>query len=352
MSSSTLPVPQVNLGNTFGALFISAILAAVLVHYSLTMPSKPSTDRYLSDVTTVISDTHRGTGVTFYRLAVVWLWILDALHLALIVDFVYYYLVTNYANFSALTGLVWSFKFQSILDATLVFSVHLLYVHRIWMLSKGRSLLLPGIALTVIVLLFGGVVIPFIVASYKCNTFSDLIAIAWWTYATVGTSTFIDIVIASSLCYLLATSRTGFSRTDSFLTKLMGYTISTGCLTSICSIIVLITCATLSGTFIFLAIYFLVAKLYVNSFFALLNERYYVQGNADTVISSGSHGRHSVHRPGLHIRVSQDTEIQTSRTDEFKHLDDGVLHVSQPVMSQAPTAGSPGTMEMKSFSLA
>ncbi|KAG0696392.1 hypothetical protein DFH29DRAFT_951374, partial [Suillus ampliporus] len=48
---------------------------------------------------------------------------------------------------------------------------------------------------------------------------------------TVVTTTVLDIVIALSLCYLLATSRTGFSSTDSLIIRLMGYIINTGCLT-------------------------------------------------------------------------------------------------------------------------
>ncbi|KAG1778177.1 hypothetical protein EV702DRAFT_968559, partial [Suillus placidus] len=36
--------------------------------------------------------------------------ICDALHLALTIHSVYYYLVTNYANFGVLTEIVWSLK--------------------------------------------------------------------------------------------------------------------------------------------------------------------------------------------------------------------------------------------------
>jgi hypothetical protein len=38
---------------------------------------------------------------------------LDALHLALVAHCVYYYLVTNYANFEALLEIVWSGKVRS-----------------------------------------------------------------------------------------------------------------------------------------------------------------------------------------------------------------------------------------------
>ncbi|KAG1879085.1 hypothetical protein F4604DRAFT_1752822 [Suillus subluteus] len=58
---------------------------------------------------------------------------------------------------------------------------------------------------------------------------------------TLGSITFADVIVASSLCYLLAISRTGFSSTDSLITKLMVYIINTGCLTSICSMVAVIT---------------------------------------------------------------------------------------------------------------
>ena len=42
--------------------------------------------------------------------------------------------------------------------------------------------------------------------------FSDMLKNKWVTYMAFGVIVAVDFVIASSLCYLLATSRTGFSR--------------------------------------------------------------------------------------------------------------------------------------------
>ncbi|KAG2145833.1 hypothetical protein DEU56DRAFT_183417 [Suillus clintonianus] len=311
MSSSTQDlIAQLDIGRTFGALFIGATIAAVLFG--------------LSNVQVFIYfQTHRGTGTTFYKLFVIWLWILDALHLALVIHCVYYYLVINYANISALTHIIWSFKLcdtsQSRTSQVLIiYEVHLLYVYRIWIVSKGRSRIFP-IAAGAIVILGLGVAIALIWAIYQCQLFSDLIKIEWSTYVTLGTITVADIVIASSLCYLLATSRTGFASTDSLITKLMAYIINTGILTSICSMAVMITCAVMPNNFIFLGIEFLVAKLYVNSYLALLNARYYVQANADT---SNSYQFNNVYRPELHVMASQDEELQASRRDIFKHPDE------------------------------
>ncbi|OAX35021.1 hypothetical protein K503DRAFT_665901, partial [Rhizopogon vinicolor AM-OR11-026] len=103
----------------------------------------------------------------------------------------------------------------------------------------------------------------------------------WVLYMLLGTMALDDFIIASSLCYLIATSRTGFPRqgtvfhTDFFLTKLISYTINTGCLTSVVSMVTMITCAVAPRNFIYIATNFLIAELYVNSYLALLNARYY-----------------------------------------------------------------------------
>ncbi|OJA19995.1 hypothetical protein AZE42_05639 [Rhizopogon vesiculosus] len=77
--------------------------------------------------------------MSLYKLVVIWLWMLDALHLALITHCVYYYLVANYANISVLTEIVWSFKLQIVIDIIIVFGVHVLYVYRIWIRSIKNS---------------------------------------------------------------------------------------------------------------------------------------------------------------------------------------------------------------------
>ncbi|KAG1803400.1 uncharacterized protein BJ212DRAFT_1469815 [Suillus subaureus] len=247
---------------------------------------------------------------------------------------------------SVLTEIVWSFKLQIVIDVIIIYGVHLLYFHRIWIVGKGRSRVLP-IAVGVIVTLGSGVAIALIWAIYQCHVFTDLIKIEWSTFMSLGTVAFIDFVIASSLCYLLATSRTGFSSTDSLITKLMAYIINTGCLTSACSLTAMITCAVMPHNFIFLSVEFLMAKLYVNSFLALLNARSYLQPAAETGHSSEVHIRHSVYRPELNVMASQEEEFQGSRKNIFKHPDDDVMHLTRSATPQRPIEV---TVEMDSHS--
>ncbi|KAG1724661.1 hypothetical protein EDB19DRAFT_1915414 [Suillus lakei] len=333
MSSSTQDlIPQLQLGTTFGALFIGVIVAAVLFG--------------LSNIQTFFYfQSHKDTGISFHKLAVIWLWILDALHLSLIVHCIYYYLVVNFANISALTEIVWSFKLQ-IVVLLIIYVVHILYVYRIWIVAKGRSRAIP-IAVGIIEIIGSGVGIALLLTLYWCHVFADLLRTEWATYMALGTTAFIDIVIALSLCYLLATARTGFSSTDSLITKLMAYIINTGGLTSICSMIAMITCAVMPKNFIFLGVEFLLAKLYVNSFLALLNAQYYLPPTTDTNNSYQFQNRHGVYRPELHVKASQDEEFKSSRKDVFKHPDDEMVHPTRSVMTQRPIEV---TVQMDSFS--
>ncbi|OAX33665.1 hypothetical protein K503DRAFT_748458 [Rhizopogon vinicolor AM-OR11-026] len=328
---------HLDLGKTFGALFIGVTFSSVLFG--------------VTNVQTFIyfqTRMHRSTGMTLHKSVVIWLRILDAVHLALITHCVYYYLVANYANLIVLTEIVWSFKLQIVIDVLIVYTVHVMYVYRIWIVSKNRSRVLPTIV-AIIVILGSGVGMVLIWAIYRCHVFSDLIGIQWATYMTLSTVAFIDFIIASSLCYILATSRTGFSSTDSLLTNLMAYTINTGCLTSIFSMAGIIMCAVMPKNFIFLGIEFLMVKLYVNSYLALLNARYYLQpNNSDTIQSSEHHIHHGVYHQELHSNMSQDRNFQSSRTNIFKHPDEDSLHATRYV--QAVKRPIAVMMEMSSFS--
>lgn len=97
--------------------------------------------------------------------------------------------------------------------------------------------------------------------------------------------------------------------------------------------------------FIFIALQFLVTKLYANSFIAFLNARYYMQANA-TVDPPQLYDRHGVYRPELRIGTSQDEEFQKSQKDP----EDEVLHIMRPIQDVPLPAGS--MSNMKSLSLA
>ncbi|KAG1861753.1 hypothetical protein DFJ58DRAFT_725596 [Suillus subalutaceus] len=342
MASSTQDlIPHLQLANTFGALFIGVIIAAVLFGVTIVQVF-------------IYFQTHSGTGITFYKLVVILVWILDALHLALIIHYVYFYLVINYANISALTEIVWSCKLQPVVVVLSIFMDHVLYIHRIWTVSKGRSKVL-AIIVGVAVVLASGLAIAIIWCMYqKIHVMADLDTIMWSVYMLymyLGTVAFIDIFIASSLCYILATSRTGFLRQVAVHTLSIHnkahdlyhqyrlfdeYVFNGSCYYM------------MPKNFIYQAVEFILLKLYVNSYIALLNVQYYAQPHTDTIRSSEYHIRHDVYRPRLQVGVSQDEELQASQKSIFKHPDDEVLHITRTV--QTPQRPIEVAMQMNSLS--
>ncbi|KAH7928406.1 hypothetical protein BV22DRAFT_1126548 [Leucogyrophana mollusca] len=287
-ASSISPL-DVDLNKTYGALFIGATLAAVL--FGLTNVQA-----------FVYFQNHRGSGITFFKLVIYYLWVLDAIHLSFVTHMIHYYLINNYANPLALPVIVWSFQAQVVVDVLIVYAIHLWTVHPAPLDMEDRGSFRLSWHTVVVVLasgtsshgflpLLSADCVPtpvtqpsplrsFGLCGYQCHVFTDLISIEWSLYLTLGSMSVVDMLIAASMCYLLSTARTGFSRTDSFLTKLMAYILNTGLLTSLCSLTVVITCAAMPRNFVFLGVDFVCVKLYVNAFVALLNARYYLQNDS------------------------------------------------------------------------
>lgn len=275
MSSSTHVPPQPirpDLRGIYAAFFIGSILTASL--FGLT-----------SIQAFVYFRTHAGRWTKFYRLIVLFLWILDATQTTLVVHCVYFYLVTKLANPYTLKEVVWSFRLQIVFSILIVCVIHILYGHRIWIVGRDRARvfrIIPGI----VIVLGSGVASFLIWVTYDHDISNGMFLTRWTVFTAFGVATFLDVLITSSLWYLLASSRTGFSNTDCLITKLIFYTINSGCLTSICALTSIIICAVIPYSSIFFSLQFLVAKLYVNSYIALLNMGYYTQSSNASRINS------------------------------------------------------------------
>ncbi|KAG0699782.1 hypothetical protein DFH29DRAFT_33669 [Suillus ampliporus] len=317
------------LDNTFGMLYISAAVGAIFFGLSIVQAF-------------LYFQTHRDSGVTFYKLAVYWLLFLDALHVVFVNSTIYYYLVTNYANPPALLEIAWSFKAQMVIDTFIVSSVHLLYLPPIWIICKGRNMrILPVFMTASLVPISAVATVLLLVEMFKCYYLSDLKKILWCLYMSLGCATLVAFMIASSMCYLLVTSNT---KTDMTLRSIVRAIINTGCLTSICSMACIITLAAMPDNFVYLGFEFLLSKLYVNSYLALLNARYYHDINAHT----SQRRPPRVYRPELQVNVSQDGFPRTSGADKFQVSDRTREHTYYPPAADHPIAV---VVETESFSM-
>ncbi|KAL6306998.1 hypothetical protein BKA93DRAFT_130622 [Sparassis latifolia] len=95
----------------------------------------------------------------------------------------------------------------------------------------------------------------------------------WISYLPLGSASCVDIVIAVSLCYLLSRCKTGFRSMDSMIKLVMLYTINTGMITAICAVTSIVMVAALPNSLWMISFSFVLGKLYVNCFLAMLNAR-------------------------------------------------------------------------------
>ncbi|KAG6872102.1 hypothetical protein C0995_012988 [Termitomyces sp. Mi166 len=95
-----------------------------------------------------------------------------------------------------------------------------------------------------------------------------------------------DVLITLILCILLHHSRTGFHRSDTMINKLILFAVNTGFLTSLCAVASLISIVVAGDTFLYIAFYFCIGRLYSNSLLATLNARKMIRGSGDGIHST------------------------------------------------------------------
>ncbi|KAL4078087.1 hypothetical protein J3A83DRAFT_1728184 [Scleroderma citrinum] len=281
MSSSGMAVPDLH--NTFGATFIGSCTAMLM--YGIT-----TLQTYLYYM--YYPNDPRDT-----KILVAIIWILDTLHIALMCRSIYFYLVSNFGNVVALAE-------GTCLGTVVLFSPNILSLSpRDPMASHGTNrsdgacsfriwnrfvsllhlfLLTARIAETVVFMFmkrqFKSLSQITVRANYGHQTMHSRYSahFLWQYYAATPfavTAVLSDIFVAGALCILLRGKRSPFFETNVLVNTLIIYAINRCLLTSLVAIIEVIVFAILPHSLWFLAIDFVIGKLYANSFLASLNSR-------------------------------------------------------------------------------
>ncbi|RDB17544.1 hypothetical protein Hypma_001182 [Hypsizygus marmoreus] len=207
-----------------------------------------------------------------HKYSVAILWVLDTFHLAITVHAVYVYTITGFGNVEGLQHILWSIKLQVSINVVVVLMVQSLYAYRVWILGGYHGGVLGYLVAAVVAAGFAiGIIIAYQI--YTVDKYKELDAVGWAINASLATSTAIDFVIAGAMCFYLRKSKGSETRLNSRISRMMQYTLSSGLFTSACSLSAMFSYILLPETFIFLAVEFLLTKLYVGSFFAMLNAR-------------------------------------------------------------------------------
>ncbi|KAJ8090019.1 hypothetical protein PM082_018598 [Marasmius tenuissimus] len=210
-----------------------------------------------------------------YKILVSGVWILELLHQICVGHFVY----TYYGNpLIILTGdVAKSLIYQVLLTALVATIVKCSFAVRVWRFSKHNiPMTLIIVLLSLAQLALGGVYAAKCFQLKKLLYLSNVKLIATLSLASGAVA---DLVTALTLCYYLQKFRTGFRQTDTVINTLMMYTINTGGLTSIMSILTVVLYNIAPLSFQFMGMYFVLSKLYAVSLLCSLNMRTVVSGH-------------------------------------------------------------------------
>ncbi|KAK0187525.1 hypothetical protein F5146DRAFT_712887 [Armillaria mellea] len=258
-SSSSTELPSV--GETLGALYIGATIAAVL--YGVTnLQGVVYYRRYPNDW-------------WVYRYSVGLLWALDTVHVALSTYAVHVFLIHFFGDLNgALEYNSWSMKWQVYMNDVLAVYIQGLYALRLWQLGRNfHKSLVYFISLSVVASL--GTAIYVVYDTSITPNIASAASLNTSIYIFFSTIAFTDLIIAIPMFYYLHKSRTIIlvPFTATVLTRLMRLVLMSGLATSACSLLTLITYIVWPTSLAFLGIHFVLSKLYINSLLAMLNSR-------------------------------------------------------------------------------
>ncbi|KAF7356815.1 hypothetical protein MVEN_01016900 [Mycena venus] len=265
MTSSVLPTLGAALAGCFAAVGLSAVLGFQTFLYFQIFPSD----------------------VQQYKFLVAWIWTLDAVHTVLICTGVWDYIILHFNDPNIVenifplvffirheldTKLTCHQRHSVAMTAIITLSVNIFYGWRIHKLSKNNwwlsgpiaflSIVRVGLAFTTTTEMLISKTFPAFAARFKILFTSGLVV-----------SAVTDVMVSGARYYYLRNLRQGYSMTHEAVDAVVVFTINDGCLTCAVVIASIICWLSMPHNFVYLGIYFTIAKFYANSVLATLNLR-------------------------------------------------------------------------------
>ncbi|EIW57854.1 uncharacterized protein TRAVEDRAFT_48881 [Trametes versicolor FP-101664 SS1] len=216
------PVPP--LSNTFGA-FLEATFIGLIMH-GITLHQTSRYFRLFPKDALVLTVAAAST------------FVLETIHIAVVVHHCYYYLVTEYFYPSALLHDVWSIRNLPVFTVTLIFISEKLFAPRGYLSLATAAM----------------------VEDFVLPTLADLEDVTWLTSAGFGVAILVDFLLAGMLVLVLQKSRT-----NPYNDVRMIFAAIIGLLTVIFGVLSLILGLVLPENLIYSAFNIIAAKLYTNT---------------------------------------------------------------------------------------
>ncbi|KAJ7820339.1 hypothetical protein B0H14DRAFT_3876328 [Mycena olivaceomarginata] len=203
--------------------------------------------------------------------------VLDFTSMALICQSMYYYMLPHFGSFAPLGAVTSELNVECLISAVITFTSQMYFVYQLYMV---KSTGMTAAVMKALIIVFGMVglsgaigcvammfMYPHSIFANRNHVFAVLAGIA------KGFGAAADIIATIAMCMFLKSADTGIKRTSSMLKSLMHLVINRGILVTAAQILLLITFFATAGHLYWLAVHINTTKLYVNTFFGMLNAR-------------------------------------------------------------------------------
>ncbi|EGO03142.1 hypothetical protein SERLA73DRAFT_176663 [Serpula lacrymans var. lacrymans S7.3] len=290
----------VDIHSTFGAGFIGAMVSTIL--YGITT------------LQTYLYFIHYPKDSPYTKALVAVIWVLDTTHITFMCHCMYYYLITNYSQPSALAQGIWSLDMSMAVNLLIAVLVQTYFALLIFRLSSMRvRWWITSIIMLFVVahFAFGLETVALMYIGKDFTALRQMILIAAMPFALFAVLS--DLCITAALCILLYGRRGIFRRTHAIVDTLIVYAINRCLLTSVVAIVEVIMFATSPNSLWFIAIDFVIGKLFANSFLASLNSRKTIRGRGLDHDTDSSANINAVHLSRLRRSATDDEAVLPGR---------------------------------------
>ncbi|KAF8319964.1 hypothetical protein DL93DRAFT_2164146 [Clavulina sp. PMI_390] len=242
-------------GNLITTLCFGAVSVQAMVYFA-TFPKDPLS-----------------TGLTVLFLCTV-----QVFQVACVTEALWYYFVTSYSDPFALLEGNWQLSIYQLSSVLQSGTVQTFFAYRVYQLSNSLAFGATVGLFALVQSVFGMIVC---VKANIIRSFIEIVLqIRWLVTIWLGIQCAADVVIALSMVYLLQQRRTGFKNTDNMLNLMTIWTINTGLVTAMLSVIVLVFFAIYGFHFVVLSLGLVgrislkVSNASIEQFFHVANGRF------------------------------------------------------------------------------
>jgi len=222
-----------------------------------------------------------------FKILVGVLWALESIHGVLISHAMWHYLIVRGSvNPTFFLRGNWSISTQFIPTEICVVIVESFYIMRMWkLMNRNKYALLPFISIAI----GTAHVIGYVITAVRFPFFSQTSKSRYFVSVVAGSRVLTDIAIAGAMCSLLYRQQSRIAHHSKSLIKaLFIWTLTTGLLTSVFTLVYFATYITMPGNFIYIAAYLIHGFIYANAMLASLNSRKILRSlnNQDIVLQN------------------------------------------------------------------